>query len=118
MAAPAPKDKVDEALEEPLPYETRDTLSQSEVASVVLSHKAEVDSCISQFAPSNPEAPPRLVMRWKVDPEGRASEVVALNEDFRGGPLAGCMAKQIARWSFPKHPAARDSVIFPFPLPR
>ena len=114
---PAPRDALDRALDEPLPGEPL-ALQDSEVASVVVAHHSEVEACLRQFAPTNPDAPSRLVMRWKVDAEGQASAASAQNVDFQGGPLEGCVARRIAGWRFPAHSEGRDAVLFPFPLNR
>ncbi len=87
-----------------------DELTIGEVFEVVRAHKPAVDSCVKAQHTADAEAEGRLVMRWKVDTQGRVSDVSGA-EDI---PLAACLAKEIPGWVFPKHALVLDQVEVPF----
>ncbi|MDQ3263764.1 MAG: GYF domain-containing protein [Myxococcota bacterium] len=94
----------------PLP----DTLGQSQILEVVLSHKGAVQSCVQAHRPP-PSDGSKLVMRWTITPEGKVREVSALSpEALLQSELSRCLAKVISAWSFPKHGQQMDPVVLPF----
>lgn len=105
---PAKPETVDDSFSKT--FAGPDELTLGEVFEVVREHKPAVDGCVKAQHAADAEAEGRLVMRWKVDPQGRVSDVTPA-EDIA---LGRCLAKEIAGWSFPKHAVVLDPVEVPF----
>lgn len=91
-----------------------DELDTSEVFGVVAAHKAEVDACVRAQKTAHPDASGRLVMRWKVHLDGHVSHIGVASQELADLPLAACLEKAIAGWTFPKHEVPHAPIEFPF----
>lgn len=91
-------------------------LASSEVMRVVLSHKAEITTCIQQHKVSAPSAEGgRFVARWSVLTDGSTESAQVETEQFRGTPLAKCIEDLVRTWKFPAHRVqATEPIRFPF----
>ncbi|MBL8952827.1 MAG: DUF4339 domain-containing protein [Myxococcaceae bacterium] len=105
---PAKPETVDDTFAKT--FASPDELTLGEVFEVVRANKAAVDECVKAQHAADAEAEGRLVMRWKVDTQGKVSGVNGA-EDI---PLAACLAKEIPSWSFPKHAHVLEQVEVPF----
>jgi hypothetical protein len=99
------------------PEPGKESLSTSDVMQVVGSHKDGILSCIAAHAPprDSDSDKGRFVLRWRVQPNGTASDVLMETEALKGTPFARCMEAQVRSWKFPQHRVqSQEPVRFPF----
>ncbi len=99
------------------PEPGKETLSTSDVMQVVGSHKDGILSCIEAHEPPrDPETDKgRFVLRWRVQTNGTATDVLMETESLKGTAFARCMEGQVRSWKFPQHRVqSREPVRFPF----
>jgi len=87
-------------------------LSQEQILAVVLSHASEIQFCYERNIPDAPHVTGRVVLGWDVNTDGRAESVQVIESSFRNPDAESCMARQVARWEFPK-PSRLSKVQFP-----
>lgn len=89
-------------------------LSDEDIMQVVLAHKPDIVECVKVQHEQDPGTGGRLVMRWKVLPSGAVSDVGVDTAELESTYLAGCVAKQLKGWRFPKSEQGQPTVSFPF----
>lgn len=95
----------------------RESLSASDIVQGVIAHKQAVLACIRKHAPERArgEEKSRMVMSWRVLPEGTVTDVAVVDAALQGSPLAGCLEEQVRSWTFPQHRVASQTPVrFPF----
>jgi hypothetical protein len=91
-----------------------ESLSQSDVFSVVVANKGDITACVSAQKLQSVEGNRRVAVRWTILPSGRVTDVVTETAAFEGTPLALCLEGKIRSWTFPKHREQGGPVRFPF----
>ena len=91
-----------------------DTLGQSDIMSVVVQNKSSILGCVGEQKKRDPSLSGRMVMRWQIHTNGRTSNVSCQSDEFKGTPLASCLAGLIKSWTFPKHRIQGEPINFPF----
>lgn len=89
-------------------------LTDEDIMQVVLAHKPAIVECVKAQHEEDPATAGRLVMRWKILPNGTARDVEVESNEFASTSLAGCVAKQIRAWRFPQSQEGQPAVSFPF----
>jgi hypothetical protein len=70
------------------------SLSQSDIVGMVTQHRDGLAKCVQDQKRRDPNSSGTLVMRWKIKPDGHATDVAAKGDD-PDSPLAGCFKTQI-----------------------
>ena len=91
-----------------------DTLGQSDIMSVVVQNKSSILGCVGEQKKRDPSLSGRMVMRWQIHANGRTSNISCQSDEFKGTPLASCLAGLIKTWTFPKHRIQGEPINFPF----
>jgi len=91
-----------------------DSLGQSDVMSVVVQNKPSILGCVAEQRKRDSNLSGRMVMRWQIHPNGKTSNVSVQTDEFKGTPLAGCIAGLIKTWTFPRHKIQGEPINFPF----
>ncbi len=88
------------------------TLSQSEVMEVVVTHKKQVADCVSAHAEASAERR-ILVLSWVIAPGGAVESARVDSAGLQGSPLGECVRSAVAGWTFAPHQQPQP-VRFPF----
>lgn len=92
-----------------------DHLMQGQIVEVVAANKAAIIKCVQEQKAKDPSvASGTIVMRWTVQPSGKASNVSVQTDQFKSSYLGGCLGTLIKSMTFPKHKLPDDPVNFPF----
>ncbi len=91
-----------------------ETLGQSDVMEVVLSHKAELAKCAADQHLRDPKLTGKLVMKWTILTSGRVGAVEVVSTEFKSTYMATCLSNLIRHWVFPPHKTQGEPVVFPF----
>jgi hypothetical protein len=91
-----------------------DALGQSDIMSVVVQNKSSILGCVGEQKKRDPSLSGRMVMRWQIHANGRTSNISCQSDEFKGTPLASCLAGLIKTWTFPKHRIQGEPINFPF----
>ncbi len=94
--------------------EVKDSLRQSDIMEVVMSHRAELARCVNDQHLKEPGVNGKLVMKWVISANGVVIQVWVMSEEFKSTYVAHCIAKLIKTWKFPKARTSGDPVVFPF----
>jgi hypothetical protein len=91
------------------------SLSQADIVGAVSAHREAFARCVQEQKKRDPSATGTVVMRWRIRPDGRSSDIAAKGEDYADSPLAGCFKGQIAKLHFGAYRGAQMAPIeFPF----
>ncbi|MDQ3264007.1 MAG: AgmX/PglI C-terminal domain-containing protein [Myxococcota bacterium] len=88
------------------------TLSQSEVMEVVVTHKKQVADCVSAHAEDSADRR-TLVLSWVIAPGGAVENARVDSAGLQGSPLGECVRSAVAGWKFAPHQQPQP-VRFPF----
>jgi hypothetical protein len=91
-------------------FSLRLALSRDDIEAVVRSHINDVNACHGHA----PDVSGRLVMRWRVQRTGFASDVEAMTPELASSAVALCLKQQIEGWAFPPSTEASEPIVFPF----
>ncbi len=112
---PKPKRKTVYVPPEPASRpDEKDTLSESDVLEVVLAAKPALARCAEEQRRAQPGQSGTLLLRWKIQTDGRTSDVEVVSDELAGSPIASCISEAVQRWRFPPHRTVREPVTFPF----
>jgi hypothetical protein len=88
-------------------------LSKEQILKVVQAHAAAIQFCYEKELQRFPHLAGKIMLGWKVDPDGRVNGA-KIDSSSLGNPGAeGCMVRQVKAWVFPKSTGFTD-VHFPF----
>ena len=91
------------------------SLSQSDIVGAVTQHRDAFAKCVQDQKRRDPSATGTVVMRWRIRPDGRSTDIAAKGEDYADSPLAGCFKSQIGKLRFGAYRGAQMAPIeFPF----
>jgi predicted Zn finger-like uncharacterized protein len=90
--------------------EVKESLTTSDVLVVVKSNMSSVDACARKNKASGV-----IKMAWKIQPNGKTSDVQVTDSTFAGTPVGGCVENAIKNWKFPASKVATP-VRFPMKL--
>lgn len=91
------------------------TLSQSDIVGAVTQHRDAFAKCVQDQKRREPGASGTVVMRWRIKPDGRTTDIAAKGQEFSDSPLAGCFKGQISKLHFGAYRGPQMSPIeFPF----
>lgn len=90
------------------------TLSQSDILSVISADKRQLGACAEEQRRLNPGLTGKLVMKWTIRLDGTVSNVTVVTTEFAKTPIAACVMKRIKTWRFPRHTVTGEPVQFPF----
>ncbi len=93
--------------------DVKESLGQSDILEVVLSNKPALLKCAEEQRQKEPGTSGKLVMRWSIQANGKVSNVTVVSEEFKSTYVAGCVAKAIKSWTFPRTKTPPE----PFTLP-
>jgi len=89
-------------------------LEPKHVKDVVLAGKADVARCAA--GQTNLKKGSVLTLQWTIGLDGKVSKVELVGDELKGTYVAGCVMKNVKRWTFPKHSVPTEPVVFPFKL--
>jgi hypothetical protein len=89
-------------------------LTEADVMSVVLAQKPQIIQCALEQKKQAPEVKGRLIMRWNVQPDGKALDVACATPELCTTYIASCLTQLIQAWTFPRHQKPTGPVSFPF----
>ncbi len=125
----APKAKKEEAAEDaPAPKKgrksvyvppdvgqpTKESLSQGDIMTVVLSNRPAIAACVKEYQAKNPGEHGTVVMSWTIKGDGHTTGVKCTSDDFKGSVLDKCLTSAIRAWVFPPFSGSPQTVPFPF----
>lgn len=76
-------------------------------------NQAHFDRCIQQQEEREPNAWGTVLMRWRLHPNGTATDIEPASE-YRDAPIAICLRAQLESMTFPSRAARPDPVEWPF----
>jgi hypothetical protein len=82
---------------------------------VMLSSNLEVKRCFVPLVQTG-QAPPRVDLKFDIQPSGTASGARVVQSEFRGSELEGCLARTVAGIKFPPTSGNGTSITYPFIL--
>ncbi|WP_395856935.1 AgmX/PglI C-terminal domain-containing protein [Cystobacter fuscus] len=85
-----------------------------DIMGVAVAHKDAIRQCVSEQNKRKPGLRGKLVMRWSIQTNGRATDVSCQTPEFCSTYLAGCLSGLIQGWSFSKPRTQRGPIDFPF----
>lgn len=89
-------------------------LAKEVVRRVVRFHIAELRSCYSGELSQDPDLAGKVVLTWKIDPNGTVRQA-AIESSTIGGKVAPCVRNAVSSWVFPQPDGgATTEVNFPF----
>ncbi len=90
-------------------------LSQSDIVTAVTQHREAFSKCVQEQKRRDPSSAGTVVMRWRIKPDGRSSDIGAKGEDYADSPLANCFKGQIGKLHFGAYRGSQMAPIeFPF----
>jgi predicted Zn finger-like uncharacterized protein len=94
--------------------EVKESLGQSDIFEVVVANKSSLVKCADEQRKKEPGTSGKLVMRWTIQTNGRATNVSVVTEEYKSTYFAGCVGGLIKTWVFPRHKQQGEPVMFPF----
>ncbi|MGC4119865.1 MAG: AgmX/PglI C-terminal domain-containing protein [Myxococcales bacterium] len=95
-------------------------VSQKDVMTVVVAHKAGVKECVDRHKAEHPLSMGTMIMRWTILTSGETSDISVVKdapassvEGPRPSPFGECLADWIATLKFPAHEVQGEPVTFP-----
>ncbi|MFY0575773.1 AgmX/PglI C-terminal domain-containing protein [Cystobacter fuscus] len=85
-----------------------------DIMGVAVTHRQAIRQCVSEQNKRKPGLSGKLVMRWSIQTNGRATDVSCQTPEFCSTYLAGCLSGLIQGWSFSKPRTQRGPIDFPF----
>ncbi len=90
-------------------------LSQSDIVGAVTQRREAFAKCVQEQKRRDPSASGTVVMRWRIRPDGRSTDIAAKGEDYADSPLASCFKSQIGKLHFGAYRGSQMAPIeFPF----
>lgn len=90
-------------------------LSTNTVVFGVSQHRDAFAKCVQDQKRRDPTSTGTVVMRWRIKPDGRVTDIGAKSADDADSPLAGCFKGQIGKLHFPSYSGPQMQPIeFPF----
>ena len=101
-----------------VPPGAKETLSKSDILTVVKSNKGDISRCVADQRKKDPaKAEGVLKMSWVIRRDGKTEQVSAESEEFEGAFVAKCMTRAIQGWKFDPYSGEQLKPIkFPFKL--
>jgi hypothetical protein len=91
------------------------SLSQSDIVGAVTQRREAFAKCVQEQKRRDPSASGTVVMRWRIRPDGRSTDIAAKGEDYADSPLASCFKSQIGKLHFGAYRGSQMAPIeFPF----
>ncbi len=96
-------------------YETeKDELGSADILGTVLANKAGLAECAQEQRNRERGITGKLVMKWTIQTNGKASNVSVVSKELEDTYMAGCVERLIESMSFPPHKKQGEPVQFPF----
>jgi predicted Zn finger-like uncharacterized protein len=92
--------------------DAKESLSKTDVLGVIKAGVPAIENCGKKNKVSG-----TLKMSWKVQTNGKTSDVQVADSKFAGTPVGTCATGVIKGWRFPVHEKASPPITFPFKLP-
>ncbi len=89
------------------------TVTNKQVHQTLKKNKQDINNCYQSYLAEGFNAYGKVIMKWNVHPDGRATHVKTVKTIDRF--VSNCLAKKIRTWSFPKSNNKRIAEVqFPF----
>lgn len=89
--------------------------SNSDIIQAVQANVPAIKKCAAEQKAKDPSVSGKIVMSWKIQASGKASNVSVKTDEFRSSYMGACLGNVIKSMSFPKHKTtAGHPVDFPF----
>lgn len=87
------------------------TLSAQDVRTTVMRHENEVRACYNRALVRDRTASGRVVMSFRIAPDGTVPAAVVSSTQIRDARLDRCMTRAVKRWTFPVPPQSRPTTV-------
>jgi hypothetical protein len=88
-------------------------LTADEIARVVRSRQNAIRACYERQLQRHPDLSGRIVIQWRIGPDGRVMGPRVRETTMRHGPVEDCIVRQVQAMQFPRSPGTAN-VNFPF----
>lgn len=91
-------------------------VDQASIHEVVAAHQKSLYPCLVAEAKRKPGLSARIPIEFAIGNDGRVAKLWIDNPDYKAGPLADCMLKELQRWPFKPYEGAGASVGLSFTI--
>lgn len=89
-------------------------VDREKLAAYVRGRKASIQACYEKELKRNPSLKGKVVVRFTITPQGRASEIDIEENTLGNEAVAACIKTTIRGWVFPFKPGSEVPVAYPF----
>lgn len=90
-------------------------MSTSIIRRIVRAHINEVRYCYNEGLAHDPDLEGRVVVQFKIDPEGKVAESEVASSTVPNDAVGTCIAGAVERWKFPR-PGDGDTAVVTYPF--
>ena len=88
-------------------------LSRETVGQVVLAQRQRIRACYNTALLASPKLNGRLLLKWKISPDGNVASIQVVKSDFKQSPFESCVITVLRSTTYPGKPSP-TTVLYPF----